>query len=156
MVYPLPLTLEKSLLMNRVRRAPGRMLMTGASAEAIAGKPCPWQPPCALDLLFREHARIGGRHGIPKAWVLAFDRRGFDLIVRNEAGTDCRSNIRVVGRGYRRFRPIDCSASKLLGRTTTGGTGRSHRPRPVICFFIDGSVMSVTPLIGGRSYGDEQ
>jgi hypothetical protein len=32
--------------------------------------------------LFREHARIGGRHGIPKPWVLAFDRRGFDLIVR--------------------------------------------------------------------------
>lgn len=70
------------VLMNRVRRALGRMLMTGASAEAIAGKPCPWQPPCALDLLFREHARIGGRHGIPKPWVLAFDRRGFDLIVR--------------------------------------------------------------------------
>ena len=70
------------VVINRIRGALGRMLMTGASAEAIAGKACPWSPPCALDLLFREQARIGGRHGIPKPWVLALDRRGFDLMVR--------------------------------------------------------------------------
>jgi hypothetical protein len=70
------------VLMNRIRGALGRMLMAGASAEAIAGKPCPWSPPCALDLLFREQARLGGKHGIPKPWVLALDRRGFDLVVR--------------------------------------------------------------------------
>jgi hypothetical protein len=70
------------ILMNRIRGALGRMLMAGASAAAIAGKPCPWVPPCALDLLFREQVRIEGRHGIPKPWALALDRRGFDLIVR--------------------------------------------------------------------------
>jgi hypothetical protein len=70
------------IVMNRIRGAFGRILMAGASAAAIAGKPCPWTPPCALDLLFREQARIAGRHGIPKPWALALDRRGFDLIVR--------------------------------------------------------------------------
>jgi hypothetical protein len=68
-------------LMNRIRGALGRVLMQGASRDAIAGKPCSWRPPCALDVLFREQARLG-KHGIPKPWVLALDRRGFDLIVR--------------------------------------------------------------------------
>jgi hypothetical protein len=48
------------VLMNRVRRALGRMLMTGASAEAIAGKPCPWQPPCALDCFASTRASAAG------------------------------------------------------------------------------------------------
>lgn len=69
-------------LLNRIRGAFGRRLMAGASVEAIAGQPCPWQPPCALDVLFREQARLEGRHGIPKPWVLALDRHGLDLIVR--------------------------------------------------------------------------
>lgn len=69
-------------LMNRIRGAFGRMLMAGGSAEAIAGKPCLWNPPCALDVLFREQARIASRHGVPKPWVLALERRGCDLIVR--------------------------------------------------------------------------
>ena len=69
------------VVMNRIRGAVGAVLMEGASAEAVAGQPCPWQPPCALDVLFREQGRIGGRHGLPKPWVLALDRRGSDLIV---------------------------------------------------------------------------
>ncbi len=68
--------------MNRVRGGLGQVLLSGASPNAIAGNPCPWQPPCALDVFFREQGRIGGRHGIPKPWTLAFDRRGQDLIVR--------------------------------------------------------------------------
>jgi hypothetical protein len=54
--------------------------MESASAEAVAGRPCRRQPPCALDVLFREQGRFGA-HGIPKPFVLAADRRGQDLVV---------------------------------------------------------------------------
>lgn len=69
------------VVMNRIRGALGAVLMEQASAEALAGRPCPWSPPCALDVLFREQARLG-KHGLPKPWVLALDARGFDLVVR--------------------------------------------------------------------------
>lgn len=68
-------------LLSKVRGALGDALMTGASEQAIAGKPCPWTPPCALDVLFREQARVG-RHGIPKPFVLSAMRARNDLVVR--------------------------------------------------------------------------
>lgn len=68
------------VLLRRIRGALGRVLMEGASAEALAGHPCPWQPPCALEVLFREQGRAGS-HGIPKPFVLAAERRGPDLVV---------------------------------------------------------------------------
>ena len=67
-------------LLRRLRGAIGDLLLAGASADAIAGRPCPWQPPCALDLLFREQGRRGP-HGIPKPYVLRADRAGPDLVV---------------------------------------------------------------------------
>ncbi|MGD9617860.1 MAG: CRISPR system precrRNA processing endoribonuclease RAMP protein Cas6 [Alphaproteobacteria bacterium] len=67
-------------LLRRVRGGIGRVLMQSASPEAIAGRPCPWDPPCALDVLFREQGRVGA-HGIPKPFVLAAEPRGRDLIV---------------------------------------------------------------------------
>jgi hypothetical protein len=69
------------VLMGRIRGALGRVLMDGASRAAIAGRPCDFDPPCALDVLFREQARTG-KHGVPKPWVLALDRHGLDLVVR--------------------------------------------------------------------------
>ena len=68
-------------VLPRVRGAWGRRLMVGASAEALAGKPCPFDPPCALDVFFREQGRQGG-HGLSKPYVLEADRDGPDLIVR--------------------------------------------------------------------------
>jgi|SRR5579862_111121 len=67
-------------LLRRVRGGVGRVLMRGASAEALAGRPCPWRPPCALDILFREQGR-DGPHGIPKPYVLAAEPHGRDLIL---------------------------------------------------------------------------
>jgi len=69
------------VLMNRIRGAFGRRLMEGASREALAGQPCPWRPPCTLDVLFREQARVG-KHGLPKPFTLSLDRHGRDLLVR--------------------------------------------------------------------------
>lgn len=70
---------EFSGLPNKLRGALGRVLMRGASEEAIAGRPCPWQPVCALDVFYREQARFEGRHGVPKPFVISVDRVGLDL-----------------------------------------------------------------------------
>jgi hypothetical protein len=67
-------------LLRRIRGGLGRVLMESASAEALAGRPCPWDPPCALDILFREQVRIGPQ-GVPKPYVLGTDRKGPDLLV---------------------------------------------------------------------------
>lgn len=67
-------------LLRRVRGGIGRVLMEGASDEALAGYPCPWQPPSASDLFFREQGRIGA-HGIPKPFILGAAGRDGDLII---------------------------------------------------------------------------
>lgn len=69
-------------LLNRVRGAWGGRLMAGASASALAGRPCSFEPPCALDVFLREQLRLdGGRHGLPKPYVIGADlhRRHLDL-----------------------------------------------------------------------------
>ena len=68
-------------LLPFIRRAWGTELMKGASNEALNEQPCPWLPPCALDVFFREQLRRG-KHGIPKPYVLAADRQGQDLAVK--------------------------------------------------------------------------
>lgn len=70
-------------MLRKLRGAVGEVLKRSASTAAIAGNPCPWQPPCLLDVMFREQLRFNnGRHGLPKPWVIAADRRGQDLLVR--------------------------------------------------------------------------
>jgi len=61
-------------LPDRLRGMLGRALMEGASAEALACRPCPWQPPCALDLLFGDHgALLSGRLSMPRPFVLSVE-----------------------------------------------------------------------------------
>ena len=50
-------------------------LAPGASPEAQAGKPCPWEPPCALDVFLREQLRNGG-DGLPKPYVIFWQQQG--------------------------------------------------------------------------------
>lgn len=52
-----------------LRRSFLAALAHGGSAEARAGRPCPWDPPCALDVFMREQLRLGG-DGLPKPYVL--------------------------------------------------------------------------------------
>ena len=68
-------------VLPKVRGAWGRCLMKGASREAIAQRPCPFEPPCALDIFFREQLP-SRRHGAPKPYVFEADKDGADLIVR--------------------------------------------------------------------------
>lgn len=69
-------------LTGRLRGAWGRALMRGASAEALDGRPCPWDPPCALDPLFREQGAITARLVVPRPYVLAARAAGGDLLVQ--------------------------------------------------------------------------
>jgi hypothetical protein len=68
-------------VLPKVRGAWGRRLLEGASPEAVAEQPCPWDPPCARDVFFREQIRAG-RIAVPKPYVFEADRDGPDLIVR--------------------------------------------------------------------------
>ena len=64
-------------------------LAPGASAPARAGRPCPWDPPCALDVFLREQLRAGG-DGLPKPYVLAHAQdRGVLAVTLRVFGTAC-------------------------------------------------------------------
>ena len=67
-------------LLRRLRGSLGDVLKNGASAACIKGEPCDFEPPCTLDVLFREQGRIGP-HGIPKPFVITAERQGRDLRV---------------------------------------------------------------------------
>jgi hypothetical protein len=67
---------------GKIRGAFGRALAQTASFEAVRGLPCPWQPPCALDALFRCQGHITPALELPKPYVLALLQEDGDLLVR--------------------------------------------------------------------------
>lgn len=56
-------------------------LGSAASDEAQAGRPCPWDPPCALDVFCREQLRGSAGDGLPKPYVLRYHPEGRDLLI---------------------------------------------------------------------------
>lgn len=56
-----------------LRRSFLAALGSGASDAARQGQPCPWDPPCALDVFLREQLRSGG-DGLPKPYTLFWDQ----------------------------------------------------------------------------------
>lgn len=69
-------------LAHHLRRSFGGALGAGASPECAAThppSPCPWEPPCALDVFFREQLRVEG-DGLPKPFVTLIHTDGADLI----------------------------------------------------------------------------
>lgn len=60
----------------------GRRLMDAASEDAIAGRPCPWVPPCTLDIFFREQGKAAPGVPIPKPYGLCVEPIGRDLQAR--------------------------------------------------------------------------
>lgn len=65
-------------LPGRIRGAWGQELMRAASPEALADHPCPWDPPCTLDVLFREQAKLTPRLSVPRPYVIAAKCGGDD------------------------------------------------------------------------------
>jgi len=69
-------------LTGRIRGAWGQELMRSASPEALADQPCPWDPPCALDALFREQGRLTSRLALPRPYVISARRaEGRDALI---------------------------------------------------------------------------
>gem|GEM_PF-965859 len=68
-------------LPGRIRGAFGERLMTSASSEALAGQPCPWDPPCAFEALWRKQGRMAAGYDHASPWVLALDPIRGDLNV---------------------------------------------------------------------------
>ncbi|WP_110030322.1 CRISPR system precrRNA processing endoribonuclease RAMP protein Cas6 [Hoeflea marina] len=66
---------------GRVRGAFGAELMDGASPEALAGQPCPWEPPCAFGVIFQKQGRMDPGLEFPGPWVIEVDAEGADLLV---------------------------------------------------------------------------
>ncbi|SDF10078.1 CRISPR system precrRNA processing endoribonuclease RAMP protein Cas6 [Rhodospira trueperi] len=58
---------------GRLRGALGEALLAGASAEARAEQPCPWDPPCALDVLWGKTGTVRRGVEIPRPFVIRVD-----------------------------------------------------------------------------------
>jgi hypothetical protein len=67
---PWDLGLPPWVLAGKVRGAWGDVLKDSASPRALAGEPCPWRPPCGLDVFFRAQGRLAGGLEIPKPFVI--------------------------------------------------------------------------------------
>lgn len=77
---------ENVEFLNHLRRSLGGGLGRSASPESQAGKPCPWEPPCAFDVLFREQLR-NGQIGLPKPYI----------VLTETSGPDLHAGVRVFG-----------------------------------------------------------
>src|SRR6202035_4244197 len=75
-----PLIVDVGLL-GRIRGALGDRLALSASAPALLDRPCPWNPPCAFEALWRKQGRLssGFEHASP--WILEIDAIRGDLVV---------------------------------------------------------------------------
>lgn len=67
-------------LITMVRGAWGRQLMSSASQNTRAGKPCNWNPPCGLGAFFVDHLD-SNNNGLPRPYSLGARRDGADLIL---------------------------------------------------------------------------
>lgn len=68
-------------LPGRIRGAFGQELLERASPEAARGEPCPWDPPCAFEILFKKQGRMEPGLDYPGPWVVELDAVNGDLIV---------------------------------------------------------------------------
>lgn len=118
-----------------VRGALGDALLRSASAEAIAGHPCPWIPPCTLDPLFRDQGEWQSGQRLPKPFVPFVEAVGGDALVSirlfgfatdwTESVTDAltvalrnglgpkhgRTKLEIAGRDIRTFEGIEPAQS---------------------------------------------
>lgn len=68
-------------LLGRIRGAFGTRLAAAASPQALEGHPCPWNPPCAFEPLFRKQGRMSDGFDHASPWTIAIDPRRGDLEV---------------------------------------------------------------------------
>lgn len=125
-VEGLPPGVALGALAGRVRGALGAVLQETASAEAVAGLPCPWRPPSALDLLFRSQGRLTKAMEIPKPMLIALDPDGRRLAV--EVGltgfaSECLEEVAAALVRAWRERIPDVAGSRLVDRQIWSSAG---------------------------------
>ena len=79
---PLAVRTTRLDLLNKVRGALGDQLRAGASPATLCRKPCDWDPPCALDVLYRRRSVSGLSAGAPSPFVLSVDETVSGLTIR--------------------------------------------------------------------------
>ena len=110
----------------KIRGAWGRALAQAASADALRGGPCGWDPPCAYDLFFNNQGRLTARLEIPKPFVLALDRADDDLrvtltlfgVAGNWAGEATDALVQALRNGLdtgATRRPLEVAARTVSG-----------------------------------------
>lgn len=57
---------------DRLRGAVGNILLRAASPEARRRQPCPWDPPCTLDVFFGRRKQTAGLE-LPKPFVMGIE-----------------------------------------------------------------------------------
>jgi len=77
-----PVRANRLDLLNKIRGAFGHQLLAGASPATRRREPCDWDPPCALDVLFRRRPIPGLSAGAPSPFVLSVDEEPNRLVVR--------------------------------------------------------------------------
>lgn len=108
---------------DRLRGAFGQALMAVASAPAQAGQPCPWSPPCTLDILWGDMGPVRRGVSLPRPFVLGLDADGDDTVVLRlsvigfasdwtEAAADalvraCRAGLSLDGGPRRPLEPLE-------------------------------------------------
>lgn len=65
-----------------LRGAFGQALMRGASPAALADRPCTFEPPCALDAVFRSQGRLRRDVDLPPPFVIDVGTGGEDAVLR--------------------------------------------------------------------------
>lgn len=99
---------EIVFLADAFRGALGHALLEQASPEAREGRPCPWRPACALDVLWRERPFTTGM-SLPKPVNFAVEpgRESTDLVIRlfglatGWSNTVAEAAVRAVRAGIR-------------------------------------------------------
>lgn len=146
-------------LLGRIRRAWGTRLKRSASPEGFAGKPCPWDPPCARDIFFHEQFRFSANHGLPKPYVFSMDVERSHLVVRLAlfgAGIDYSYAAREALVEALRFGVSWNKAEAPVDHTQESSEIRSCEIRPLIPADISDDcqrlrISFITPLkLGGE------
>ncbi len=68
-----PGILKDPAVPDHMRGALGQALLETASEEAQAGHPCPWSPPCALEILWGDMPPVRPGVPVPKPFALALE-----------------------------------------------------------------------------------
>jgi hypothetical protein len=140
-VEGLPSGVALGPLAGRVRGALGAALQETASADAVAGRPCPWQPPSALDLLFRSQGRLTKAMELPKPMLIAHEPDGPRLLVTlglvGFASECLEETAAALVRAWRQRIP-DVAGSRVVDRQiwSSEGVPVPEAARAVILEFV--------------------